>query len=234
MITSIADGNSPPDARTVQAAVPPPRHRRRWWLLVGLASVVLAAAIITAVALGAAYQPVGFGDIGGGVHGHMITRQVNDHQPMIGQQYLPPQPAASGGVYVSIANNGPLPVTIEAASLNAPSAQGPIDRQSEPLRDAGPATYWPATGQRTGPGRPLAGLVLRPGQHVVVRLPVRTAGCWMPANGYTVMNSFWVTEKFLAWTHVVPIWWTDPTAPSQGAIISHDPEPASQGGQCPR
>jgi hypothetical protein len=159
----------------------------------------------------------------------MITKRVNNFEPMNGQTYLPPQRPASGGLYVSLTNNGPLPVTIESASLNPPYAQDPVDRQAQPLRDTGAATYWPESGQN-GPGRRLAGLVLRPEQYILVRLPVTTAGCWMPANGYAVLFTFWVRVRFLGWTHLVQIWWTSPFDQSEGAIISHQVAPASHGG----
>ena len=33
---------------------------------------------------------------------------------------------------------------------------------------------------------------------------------------------------------LVQIWWTSPFNQDEGAIIAHEPEPASQGGVCPR
>jgi hypothetical protein len=51
---------------------------------------------------------------------------------------------------------------------------------------------------------------------------VEALDCWMPANG------------FLYWTHLVEIWWPSPPDQSEGAIIAHEPEPASRGGVCPR
>jgi len=33
---------------------------------------------------------------------------------------------------------------------------------------------------------------------------------------------------------LVQIWWTGPFNQDEGAIIAHEPEPASQGGVCPR
>ena len=236
MSAGMVDGVIPPGAAdSVAATVPPPRRRRRWPVVAALATgLVLIAAFITGMTLGAHYQPVGLGNSGGGLIGHMITKPVNNFAPMNGQTYLPPQRPASGGLYVSLTNNGPLPVTIEAASLNPPYAQGPIERQGQPLRDTGVATYWLQAGFQNGPGKRLAGLVLRPEEVIVVRLPVTTAGCWMPAHGYTVLFTFWVRVKFLHWTHLVQIWWTSPFDQSEGAIISHEPEPASQGGVCPR
>jgi hypothetical protein len=216
-------------------AVALPGRKRRWPALVALTLVlVVTAAVIVGLSLGAAYQPVGLGNSPANLIGHMVTKHVDNFAPMTGQTYLPPQRPASGGLYVSLSNGGPLPVTIESASLNPPYAQGPIDRQAQPLRDTGTATYWPQTGSQTGPGTRLAGLVLRPGQYILVRLPVTTAGCWMPAHGYVVLFTFWVKVKFLEWTHLVEVWWTSPFDQSEGAIIAHEPEPVSHGGGCPR
>jgi hypothetical protein len=183
MSAGMVDGVIPPGAADSAAVtVPPPRRRRRWPVVAALATgLVLIAAFITGLTLGAHYQPVGLGLSPGNLIGHMITKRVNNFAPMTGQTYLPPQRPASGGLYVSLTNNGSLPVTIESASLNPPDAQGPIDRQRQQLRDTGVVTYWPQAGFQNGPGRRLAGLVLRPEQ-----------------------------------------------------VISHEPEPASQGGVCPR
>jgi len=235
MSTGMIDGVSPPGATDSGAATDPPPRRRWRWLVMAVVTLglVLGAAFITGLALGAAYQPVGLGLSPGNLAGHMITRQVDNFSPMTGQTYLPPQRPASGGLYVSLTNSGPYPVTIVSASLNAPDAQAPVFRQAQPLRDTGTATYWPETGVN-GPGARLAGLVLRPVQYILVRLPVTTAGCWMPAKGYAVLSTFWVKVKFLYWTHLVQISWTSPFDQSEGAIIAHEPESASQGGVCPR
>src|SRR6266704_801521 len=144
MSTGTIGGVGPPGAvDSGAAAVSPARRWRRWLAIAALAvGLVLVATVITGLELGARYQPVGFGNSGGHLAGHMVTRQVDNFAPMTGQTYLPPQRPASGGLYVSLTNNGPLPVTIESASLNSPYAQDPIDRQAQPLRDTGPATYW--------------------------------------------------------------------------------------------
>jgi hypothetical protein len=148
--------------------------------------LVLVATVITGVELAEHYQPVGFGNSGGHLAGRMVTREVDNFAPMMGQTYLPPQRPASGG-------------------LNPPYAQDPIDRQTQPLRDTGAATYWPQADFGSGPGTRLAGIVLRPGQVIAVRLPVTTAGCWMPAHGYAVLFTFWVRVRFWRWTHLVQI-----------------------------
>ena len=236
MSTGMIGGASPPGtANRGGTAVTAPGRKRRWPVWVALAlGLVLAAAVVAGLSLGAAYQPVGLGNSGGALIGHLVTRHVDNFTPMTGQTYLPPQRPGSGGLYVSLSNSGPLPVTIESASLNPPDAQGPVFRQAQPLRDAGAAAYWPEAGSQAGPGTRLAGAVLRPGQYILVRLPVTTAGCWMPSHGYAVLSTFWVKVKFLLWTHLVQVWWTSPFDQSEGAIIAHEPEPASQGGVCPR
>ncbi len=237
MSIGIVDGTSPPGTASPAVAVRPFRRKRRWLVVVALLlAAILIGSLITGGKMAAAYQPVRLGDSPGNLVGHMITRHVNDFSPMTGQTYLPPQKPASGGLYVSLANTGPYSVTIEAASLNAPFMQGTQERAAQPLRDAGTPTYWPMAGRQAGLGKRLAGLVLRPGQYILVRLPVRTAGCWMPAasGGYVILTTFWVTTKFLTWTHQVQISWTDPANQDEGAIIAHEPEPASQGGICPR
>jgi hypothetical protein len=81
-----------------------------------------------------------------------------------------------------------LPITIESASLNPPYAQGPVDRQAQPLRDTGAATYWPQARFGSGPGGQLADLVLRPGQVIVVRLPVSSAG-WIERHFFTLSRN---------------------------------------------
>jgi hypothetical protein len=85
-----------------------------------------------------------------------------------------------------------------------------------------------------GHGTPLAVMALRPRQTIAIRLPVTTAGCWMRSGGYSVQFSFWVRFKFPFWTDLVPIWWTSTYDQPEGAIIAHEPEPASRGRLCPR
>jgi hypothetical protein len=213
------------------------RQRRRRWLIALLLGLllVLIAAVVAGQELGVSYQPLAFGGAGGGLTGNIVSRHVNNFAPMEGQIYVPPQEAASGGYFVSLTNTGHYPVTIESATLNNPDDTAAPFLQAQPLRDSGQATYWPLAGTPgVGHGKLLAGTVLHPAQVIVIRLPVTTAGCWMPSHGYSVQFSFWVRFKFLYWTHLVQIWWTSPYDQSEGAIIAHEPEPASQGGLCPR
>jgi hypothetical protein len=235
-----------PDERRAVEGTPPSvtlgnsiagRRRRRRWVKILLLGLLLisVAGVVAGQELGASYQPVAFGDAGGGLTGNIVSRHVNNFAPMEGQIYVPPQKAASGAYYVSLTNTGPYPVTIESATLNNPDNAAAPFLQAEPLRDSGHASYWPLAGQAgIGHGKLLAGTVLHPAQYIVIRLPVTTAGCWMTSGGYSVQSSFWVRFKFLFWTHLVQISWTVPYDQSEGAIIAHEPEPASQGGLCPR
>jgi hypothetical protein len=226
---------TPPDV-TDGAAIAGRKNKRRLLMVLVLGLLlVLIAAVVAGQEFGASYQPVAFGGAGGGLTGNIISRHVNNFAPMDGQIYVPPQKAASGAYFVSLTNTGPYPVTIESATLNNPDYTAPPDLQGQPIRDSGHASYWPLAGEPgTGHGTPVKGMVLHPGQYIVIRLPVTTAGCWMTSGGYSVQFSFWVRFKFLFWTHLVPIWWTSPYDQSEGAIIAHEPEPASQGGLCPR
>jgi hypothetical protein len=234
MSVGAVDGTTPPGVMD-SAAIAGPRRRRRWLkvLALGLAFVLIAA-VAVALVLGASYQPVGFGGEGPGLTGQIVSRQVNNFAAMGGQFYIPPQKVARGAVIVSLTNTGPYPVTIESATLNDPDFTAAPALQAEPLRDTGPATYWPMGGNPgVGGGTRLAGTLLGPGQDIVIRLPVTTAGCWMRSESYTTLFHFWVKVKFLFWTHLVPIWWTSPYDQSEGAFIAREPQPASQGGLCP-
>jgi hypothetical protein len=234
MSIGAVEGTTPPGASD-GSAIGGRRRRRRWLKFVPLGLLpVLIAAAVAGPELGASYQPLTFGGAGGGLTGHIVSRHVNNFAPMDGQIYVPPQKVSSGAYYVSLTNTGPYPVTIESATLNNPDYTVAPDLAAQPLRDSGHATYWPLSGNvGVGHGTPLAGAVLHPGQYIVIRLPVTTAGCWMRSGGYSVQFSFWVRFRFLFWRHLVPIWWTSPYDQSEGAIIAREPEPASRGGLCP-
>ena len=146
MSVGATEGTTPPGVvnRTAGAG----RHRRRRWLTVLVVGflLVLIAAVVTGLNLGASYQPVAFGGAGGGLTGSIVSRHVNNFAPMQGQIYVPPQDVASGAYYVSLTNAGPYPVTIESATLNNPGFTAPPDTEAQPLRDSGRATYWPLAG----------------------------------------------------------------------------------------
>jgi len=143
---------------------------------------------------------------------------------MQGQYYLPSQPAEQGSFLISLGNTGAFPVTIEAVHVLPPGLPASAVSYGSPLRMAGQPTYTLEDlrhGQRAPGPRPLAGAVLTPGEYVYVRIPFITAKCWLPHSS-TGIDRVWVTTKSLLWTHHVPISWTEPADPSQGAIISEE------------
>lgn len=211
-------------------------YRRRGrvprWLkaLAFVLSILLTAAVVSGVVMGVGYQPVATGGIGAQLAGGIVSRRINDTPPMPGQIYLPAQKAASGTLRVSLTNTGSQAVTILAATLNYPYQGQPADIHALPLHDAGLATYAPTYGR--GSGGPLAGLTLQPGEVITITLPVTEAGCWTKSRSYVVVDSFWVRYKFAFWTHLTQVLWTGPRDQSSGAIVTQEPEPASQGGTC--
>jgi len=185
---TVADGGRP--ARNVSGF----RGIRRW---VTVAACSVAAAAIASWAAASAYQPLapwGF-SIGGfpGVRQAANVRIVNDFGGQIGEDYIPHQ-RWTFGVPVDVENNGPLAVTIEAVSMRPPHP-GILWA----LSPAGPALYktiWMTTGDRGGhPGRPIAGLVLKPGHGVYVVVPVRTPRCYIP-RAFAILSDFYVKERF--------------------------------------
>jgi hypothetical protein len=210
-----------------------PRPRRRW--LLGAAALVLAAGLVVAVLVGATYQPVTYGMGGAAVQGSVSIRAVNDFGGMPGQTYIPPQPAAEGALIVSLTNTGSYPVTIESVGTTAngePSYPTALDEQT------GPATYvrLPATGLApqvvTGSSPKIAGTTLRPGVNILVRIPFQTPACWYA--GRSIVSSFWVTTRFLWWTHTFTVSWTSPRDADDGAILSQVPDPnGGAGSLCP-
>jgi hypothetical protein len=210
-----------------------PRRRRRW--LVGTGGLFLVAALVVAMMLGTAYQPVTYGMGAVAVQGPVSIRTVNDFEGLRGQMYIPPQPATSGALIVSLANAGSHPVTIESVSIIAnsePSYPTALNDQT------GPATFVPlaATGlvpQLTGSSPRIADTTLRPGENVLIRIPFRTPSCWFA--GRSIVSSFWVTTRFLWFTHTFAVSWTGPGGLYDGAIMSQVPDPnGGAGSLCPR
>jgi hypothetical protein len=206
------------------------RSRRRW--LPGAGGFLVAAALVAAMTLGAIYQPVSYGMAAPAVQGPVRIRVVNDFGDMRGQIYIPPQPAGDGALIVGLANTGAYPVTIESVSIIAngePSYPTALDNQP------GPATYVPLAGsnpQVTGASPKIEGAALRPGENVLVRIPFRTPRCWQA--GQSMVSAFWVTTRFLWWTHTFAVSWTPPSNRSEAAITSQVPDPnGGTGALCP-
>lgn len=198
------------------------RPRRRWWLIAlgGLSVVLLAVAGV----LAGTYRPVAFGGVAGGSFPGLPAgaglRLVNGGSN--GKLYVPPQ----RGVFTiteSVRNSGPLAVTIEAVTATRPAEPGV---RPWPLLTAGQAMYVPEYGPRPKKGHPVAGLSLRPGQAIMVGIPVRMSyACYVP-NGWTGVNVFYVKERFLIFTHWVAI-------PVGSPVVFHEPEPRSSRMVCP-
>jgi hypothetical protein len=177
---------------------------RRWWLL--LVGLFVAAAIVL-VLMARAYQPLGPGAAtSGGLPGQprpAHARQVNTFGAQNGELFIPPQRGMIG-VSVSLGNWGRYAVTIEAVSMSPPGTDLPW-----PLVPAGPVRYWTSAmfgGLRPQAGRPIVGLSLKPGQgnDIYVGIPVRTSSCYIP-GGFTILDSFYVKERFLAFTKWVRV-----------------------------
>jgi len=232
MSTGTVGDASPPGTAIDEPALAPPPHRKRRWLasLIVTLAVLAVAAVVIGLILAATYQPVIFGGASGGLPGQIVSRQIDTFGPFGPQTYIPPQAPAHGALIMSLGNTGPFPVTIESVSMLGPGLPAG-QRQNLVLASAGPVTYSPMVGipgRRSGSGT-LAGAVLAPGQYIYVRIPVVSARCWV-ANSWTAVTSFWVTTKYLLWTHHVQIDWTSTEFPSD-AIVAREATPA--GGNTP-
>ena len=85
--------------------------------------------------------------------------------------------------------------------------------------------YLPGEGPWPASGSPVAGLSLRPGQTIVVGIPVRLRdACYLP-NGWTGLSSFYVKERFAFFTHWVAI-------PLGTPLMFHEPESGIPGIVC--
>jgi hypothetical protein len=194
---------------------PRPRARARWrrWTPGTLVALVTTALVVLLV-LAWTYQPVQFGDQDGvqfpGLPTAVGVRDVNTFGGAMGEIYAPPQ----RGVFTiveTIANNGPLAVTIEAVSIVSPQDQAFAARGASiwPLVPAGPVRWIPTIYHR-GESTPtsgslVAGLSLAPRESVMVGIPVRMAGLCYDLNGWTGTNVFYVKERFLFVTHWVAV-----------------------------
>jgi hypothetical protein len=175
------------------------RHRRRllWWSPVALGA--LAAAI--GVPLAATYQPLQQGETGGGSFPGLPSatsmRWIYKYIPAAEapELYVAPQrgPFALSG---SVVNYGSFPVTILGVS-QAPGS---------PFTAAGPVRYltsaqWDLTSPRR---QVLHDVTLAPGQAIIIGMPLRIAYC-ADRRMYAGDDMFLVTERFLGFTHTVPI-----------------------------
>jgi hypothetical protein len=164
--------------------------------------------------LAGTYQPVQFGEASGGsLPGTPAAKglqTVNTFGGNQGETYVPPQL----GVFTiteSILNTGPQPVTIEAVSMLSPAEQANQSHGSPPwpLTPAGPVRWQNMITSSIEPrpvsGNSVAGLTLRPGEDVYVGIPVRLSGTCYDPGGFVTVDTFYVKERFLSFTHWVTI-----------------------------
>jgi hypothetical protein len=129
---------------------------------------------------------------------------------MTGQTYVPPQ-AGIFTITESIYNPGPETVTIEAVSILSPQQQAQTASGiiPWPLIPAGPV-QWMLDGhspRQPGPfgGTSVAGVSLAPGQLIAFGIPLRLrSACYTP-GGWTGIDTFYVEERFLAFSHWVAV-----------------------------
>ena len=189
-------GSSPPSAPPQGSARR--RRRFRWWWLLPPAALVIAAAATVLTMLAATYQPLVPGDLSGpnlipGMPKAQGARWVNTFGASPGDLYFPPQ-QGTFTVSASIRNAGTHAVTIESISL---------PNQTATLFQAGPVQY--ALGFReVTVAHVLRNVTLRPGDSIYIGIPVRSGPCG-ERSGWTWQDSFLVRERFLSFTHTVPL-----------------------------
>jgi hypothetical protein len=160
--------------------------------------VVLAAAVIAAVMLAAHYQPLSGGGAGGGSFPGLPEgagiRWVDGPSPQ--DLFVPPQ-RGTFALSFTMFNDGTHAVTIEAVT----------QQPGSPLIPADPVLYFVDSlrnEEKSAPGRVLRSLTLRPGQDIMVGMPLRTSRC-----GYrhltTIVTTVLVRERFLIFTRTVAL-----------------------------
>ena len=167
-------------------------------------------------------------------------RAVNTFGAQTGQLYVPPQ----SGVFTvteSVFNNGPEAVTIEAISILSPTDQENIVRGEPawplipagprlmrpvvlPLRPAGPVRWRLQTigsaVKKPWNGNSVVGVSLSPRQGLVLGIPLRMSAACYTQGGWGGLDTFYVKERFLSFTHWAAVKF-------QPWLIMH--EPASPG-----
>jgi hypothetical protein len=206
--------NHPGNGEPPAAEPSGPRRRSLWrWCLAGLGSLLAAAVVVLAV-LAATYQPALSDGAWGGSFPGMPTgtgiRPVNTFGIATGQTYIPPQ----SGVFTiteSISNPGPETVTIEAVSILSPQeqAQAASGIAPWPLIPAG-AVHWMYEWRdphQAGPvsGTSVAGVSLAPGQVMTLGIPLRMPSACYITGGWTGTDTFYVKDRFLAFSHWVAV-----------------------------
>jgi|SRR5580658_8710328 hypothetical protein len=203
-------GNGEPPA----AGPPASRRRSPWrWSLFGLGGLLAAAVVVLAVLAGT-YQPIQFGgEWGGSLPGlpaGIGIRQVNTFGIATGQTYIPPQSGVFS-ITESIYNTGPESVTIEAVSILSPQQQADAAAGSPPwpLVPAGPVhwmfQYTTLRQPDLASGTSVVGVSLPPGQGIRLGIPLRMPSACYITGSWSGIDTFYVKERFLAFTHWVAV-----------------------------
>jgi hypothetical protein len=197
-----------------------PRRRRRWrWLAGPAVLAVLAGVAIVLTVLGAAYQPITYGDVWTNFPGLPTgtgIRPVNTFAQVRADYYVPPQ-RGEFSFFASIRNNGPRAVTILAVTL-APGSDGSPMRLAAPVRYSRPDDQGYGQSEVPSASRVLHQVTLGAGQEIFIGIPLRTWPCAQTDSWLTV-PSFYVREHFLFFTHTVAIAWNM----QGGELIMHAP-----------
>jgi len=181
--------------------------------------VIAAAAILTPLA--ATYQPVTYTAGSGsdpfpGLPQGKGLRWINSTGLVLGDLYIPPQ-RGPFTISASITNTGTHAVTIEGISLLR------VGGRYWPVAPAGPARYYRGGSQQTAMHL-LKNVTLRPGDLIIIGIPVRTDPC-ASKTSWVRVDTFGVRERFLFFTHTVQI----PFSTDGGRLLMHTPA-GDQGG----
>jgi hypothetical protein len=185
---------------------------------------LLVSALAILMVLAASYQPtLGYGEGGvsnlayPGLPAGQGIRVVNTFGGVHQDVYIPPQRQGyTFYLFSNIWNHGSKAVTIESVGLPPNSA----------LTLAGPARYArPPTAGNGAPSIPsvtnvLHSVTLGPGDAIFVAIPVRSWPCYIKYSGDATVPDFYITYRFLFFTHTVPFPWN----PNNGALILHSPD----------
>jgi hypothetical protein len=192
------------DATPVRGTWRRPGRRLLWWSAFALTALIaLAASILTLLAAG--YQPLQRGNGGAASFPGLRTgagiRWVSQYIPNGPYLYVPAQ-RGTFALAASVVNRGSFPVTIVGES-QAPGS---------PFTAAGPARYLTDAAMLANLSPPprylLRDITLAPGQGIMIGMPLRITYC-ANRRGYVGEDVFLVTERYLWFTHTVPVPFVD-------------------------
>lgn len=189
--------------------------RKRWiWLSVAALSLVISAVAVV-IPLAATYQPTTWGCCEAGPLGDV--QAVNLFAYYRADYYVPPQRGKVTFI-VTIQNNGSWPVRIESVTIGQTYGQLSLAGSVKYARTAPSGRFMPANPPV------LHDVSLSPGRQIFVAIALRTTRCAM-TSGWVELPSFIVNERFLFFTHTVPLPWNM----KGGALIMRPAGPRTGG-----